>query len=266
MATIISVPLRKGGSGKTTTAVNVATGLQIRGYRVLLVDLDDQANATMCVGINPFALKHSVGTLLTDIAVQPHDVIVTTDFGLSVLPATQELENVAAGMTATSVYALKPIFETLANDYDYIIVDTQPGHSYLSLSALVASNYALIPLQAHYLAMEGLARIIEDIHRVQHGDIPNSWRGPNPYLRVLGIVPCMVQQNTNVSQLVIDKVRSDYPDLVLPIEIKLSISFVNVSLEGKPLVIADPKHPGARAYMDLVDILIKRLEASYGKR
>jgi chromosome partitioning protein len=94
-------------------------------------------------------------------------VVVQTDFGLSVLPATQDLENVAAGMTATSVHGLKPILQELADGFDYIIIDTQPGHSYLSLSALVASDYALIPLQAHYLAMEGLARIMGDIQRVQ---------------------------------------------------------------------------------------------------
>ncbi len=261
MVKIIAVPLRKGGSGKTTTSVNVAAGLQKRGRRVLLVDLDDQANATMCVGINPFGLEQSVSTLLTDIAVQPRDVIVKTDFGLDVLPATQDLENVAAGMNATSVYALKPILETIADDYDYIIIDTQPGHSYLSLSALVASHYALIPLQAHYLAMEGLARIMGDIERVQHGDIPNSWRGPNPALRILGIIPCMVQPNTNVSHLVVEKISEDYPDLVLPIAIKLSINFVNASLEGIPLVVSTPNHPGAQAYMSVVDTIIGKLEA-----
>ena len=259
MAKTIAIPLRKGGSGKTTTAVNVASGLHKRGRRVLLVDLDDQANATMCVGINPFALEKSISTLFTDIAVQPQEVIVQTDFGLSVLPATQDLENVAAGMTATSVHGLKPILQELGDGYDYIIVDTQPGHSFLSLSALVASDYTLIPLQAHYLAMEGLARIMGDIQRVQHGDVVDSWRGPNPHLRILGIVPCMVQ-NTNVSQLVIDKTRSDYPGMVLPIEIRLSVNFVNASLEGTPLVISTPNHPGALAYMDLVDLIIKMLE------
>jgi chromosome partitioning protein len=258
-ATIISVPLRKGGSGKTTTSTNVATGLMRRGRRVLLVDLDDQANATMCVGLNPFALEASINTLLTDIAVEPRDVVVTTGFGLDVLPATQELEDTAAGMTATSVHALGPIFEALANDYDYIIIDTQPGHSYLSLSALVASDYAIIPLQAHYLAMEGLARIVGDIERVQHGDVVGSWRGPNPKLRILGIVPVMVQ-STNVSQIVIDKVRSDYPDLVLPVEVRLSVNFVNSSLEGVPLVVSDPKHAGSQAYMALVDAIIQKLE------
>ena len=257
---VISIALRKGGSGKTTTAVNVAAGLQMRGRRTLLVDLDDQANATMCVGLNPFALEKSIDTLFTDISVQPSEVVTVTDFGLSVLPATTDLEKTAAGMNATSIHALKPILDALVTDFDYVIIDTQPGHSYLSLSALVASDYALIPLQAHYLAMEGLARIMNDIQRVQHGDVLNSSRGPNPHLRVFGILPCMVQQNTNVAQLVIDKTKSDYPHLVLPLEIKLSVSFVNASLQGEPIVVADPKHPGAVAYQQLVDMIIKNME------
>jgi chromosome partitioning protein len=261
MTWIVSIPLRKGGSGKTTTAVNLAAGLMKRGRRTLLVDLDDQANASMCVGVNPFSLERSVSTLLTDIAVKPRDVVVQTEFGLSVLPATQDLEEVAAGMNATSIFALKPILSDLASDYDYIIVDTQPGHSYLSLSALVASDYALIPLQAHYLAMEGLARIMDDIQKVQHGDVPGSSRGPNPGLRVLGIVPCMVQPNTNIARLVVEQAKRDYPDLVLSdIEVRLSVSFVNASLDGVPLVISDPTLGGARAYMSLVDLVTSRLE------
>lgn len=257
MANVFCICLRKGGSGKTTTAVNLAAGLHARGRRVLLIDLDDQANATMCVGINPFGLHYSVNTLFTDITVTPQDVIVHTDFGLAVLPATQELERTAAGMTAQSIGALRPVVEALDEEYDDIVIDTQPGHSYLSLSGLVAARWALIPLQAHYLALEGVARIIEDIQKVQHG--------LNKELHILGIVPVMVQQNTSIAQLVLTQARENYPHLILPIEIKLSVKFVNASLEGVPLVLAEPKHPGAQEYMELVDLVIQRLaEAKHG--
>jgi|SRR5450755_343203 chromosome partitioning protein len=265
MAHIISIALRKGGSGKTTTSVNLAAGLHKKGHRVLLVDLDDQANATMCVGVNPFELERSISTLFTDISLQPQDVILTTDFGLPLLPATQNLEDVAAGMNATSTKELKNILDPLRGEFDYIIIDTQPGHSFMSIGALIASDYVLIPLQAHYLAMEGLARILTDIQKVQHGNTLNSYRGPNPHLQVLGIIPCMVQ-GTNISRGVISKTREDYPGLVLPIEIKLLVDFVNSTLEGVPLVIAKPQHPGAVEYMELVTILENMLEGKHGKK
>jgi len=264
MARVISIALRKGGSGKTTTSVNVAAGLLRRGKRVLLVDLDDQANATMCVGLNPFELERSISTLFTNISVETKDVIVTTAFGLDVLPATQSLEQVGAGMNATSIKELSIILSSVQDTYDYILIDTQPGHSFLSISALVASDYVLIPLQAHYLAMEGVARILGDIERVQHGDITGSFRGPNAALKILGIVPCMIQ-STNISRGVIAKTREDYPELVLPVEVRLLVDFVNATLEGVPLVIAKPQHTGALEYMAVVDYLLSIMEQTNGE-
>jgi chromosome partitioning protein len=252
MAKTICVALRKGGSGKTTTATNIAAGLQKRGKRTAFIDLDDQTNGSMCLGINPFELKYSIADLFTNISLKPQDIIQQTEYGLSVLPATQELEQVAAGMTARSIGELKPIVEALDADYEYIVIDTQPGHGYLSLSALVASQHVMIPLQAHYLAMEGVARIMSDIREVQNG--------LNPKLAVLGIVPCMVQ-GTTISKAVLEKTREDYAGLVLPFEIKLSVQFVNSTLEGRPLVIAQPSHAGAQEYMNLVDSILQKLEA-----
>lgn len=254
MAKVITVCLRKGGSAKTTTAVNVAGRLAQLGKRTLLIDLDDQANATMSVGINPFAVTGSIDRLLSDINANLEETVISTDFGLSVIPATQDLESVAAGMTATSIGALKPIVQALDEQFDYIVIDTQPGHSYLSISALVAADYALIPLQAHYLAMEGVARILEDIQKVKNG--------LNPELEILGIVPCMVQ-STRISQGVIDKTKADYPEMVLPVEIKLSVQFVNSTLEGVPVVISSPSHSGAQEYAKLVDILLEKMGDGY---
>jgi chromosome partitioning protein len=257
MAKVITVCLRKGGSGKTTTSVNVAAGLQLRGKRTLLIDLDDQANATMSVGINPFAVETSIDTLLSDIKASLSEAILPTEFGLSIIAAKQNLESVAAGMTATSIGALRPITEALDSSYDYIVIDTQPGHSYLSISALVAADYALIPLQTHYLAMEGVARILDDIGNVKNG--------LNSHLEVLGIIPCMVQ-NTKISQGVIDKTKADYPDMLLPVEIRLSVQFINSTLEGIPIVVSNPTHSGAKEYMKLVDMLLEKMGDTYGEK
>lgn len=254
MAKTICIALRKGGSGKTTTSTNLAAGLQLRGKKTAFVDLDDQANGSMCLGINPFDLKVSIADLFTNVSLKTADVIQKTEYGLSVLPATQLLEQVAAGMTARSIGELRPIIDDLKAEHDYIVIDTQPGHGYLSLSALVASDYVIIPLQAHYLAMEGVARIMGDI-----GEVKN---GLNSSLSVLGIVPCMVQ-NTTIAKAVLEKTKEDYSDLVLPVEIRLSVQFVNSTLEGKPLVVSSPGHAGAKEYMNLVDIIINRLESDH---
>jgi chromosome partitioning protein len=247
MSKVICVALRKGGSGKTTTAVNLASALQLKGKKTLLIDLEHTANATISVGIDPFSLPRSINTLFTNIEAQPQEVLVRTEYGLHVLPATEDLEQTEAGMTATHIGLLKPIVEALRSSFDFIIIDTPPGKSYLSLSALVASDYVLIPLQTHYLAMQGLARILDDVRKVK--------KGLNPSLEVLGILPTMVQPNTNISKTVVKNVREQYADLVLPIEIKYSVKHAEASLIGQPIVIYSPSHEGAQEYFKLAEVV-----------
>lgn len=250
MSKVISIALRKGGSGKTTTAVNLASALQLRGHKTLLIDLEHTANATISVGIDPFALTASINTLFTDVDAQPQDVLVKTDYGLTVLPATEDLEQTEAGMTATHIGLLKPLVEALRDHFDFIIIDTPPGKSYLSLSALVASDYVLIPLQTHYLAMQGLVRILDDVRKVK--------KGLNPHLEILGILPTMVQPYTNISKTVLQNVLEQYTDLVLPLEIKYSVKHAEASLIGQPIVIYSPSHEGAREYFKLAEVICER--------
>ncbi len=247
MSKVISIALRKGGSGKTTTAVNLASALQLRGHNTLLIDLEHTANATISVGIDPFTLTASINTLFTDVDVQPQDVLVRTDYGLTVLPSTEDLEQTEAGMTAAHIGLLKPLVEALRDQFDFIIIDTPPGKSYLSLSALVASDYVLIPLQTHYLAMQGLVRILDDVHKVK--------KGLNPRLEILGILPTMVQPYTNISKTVLQNVLEQYTDLVLPLEIKYSVKHAEASLIGQPIVIYSPSHEGAQEYFKLAEVI-----------
>jgi len=247
MSKVISIALRKGGSGKTTTAVNLASALQLKGYKTLLIDLEHTANATISVGIDPFTLPSSINTLFTDVGAQPQDVLVKTEYGLTVLPATEDLEQTEAGMTATHIGLLKPIIEALRDSFDFIIIDTPPGKSYLSLSALVASDYVLIPLQTHYLAMQGLMRILDDVRKIKNG--------LNPHLEILGILPTMVQPNTNIARTILKTVQGQYTNLVLPLEIKYSVKHAEASLIGKPIVIYSPTHEGAQEYFKLAEVV-----------
>jgi chromosome partitioning protein len=248
MANKIAVTLRKGGSGKTTTAINLATALHQLGKKTLLIDLDSQANATLSVGIDPASLSRHINHLFTDINIKPLDAVYQTNFGLHILPSHPELSQTEAGMKATQVGLLKSLLEPLDPLYDFIVIDTPPSEGYLTVNALAASDSVLIPLQAHFLALQGLSQALEQIKQVKNG--------LNPNLQIIGILPTMVNPRTNIGRSVIDQVRQLYPDLLLPIEIDYSVKHSEANLAGVPIVIYDPLHSGSIAYKKLAEGLL----------
>ena len=249
MARIIAVTLRKGGSGKTTTSVNLAMALTLKGKKTLLVDLDPQANATISVGIDPTTLTKHINTLFTDISTKTEEVIIKTEFGLYILPSHPDLADTEAGMRATQIGLLKGLLEPLEDKFDYIIIDTPPSESYLTVNALALADEVLIPPQAHFLALRGLQDVLDEVDQVK--------QGLNPKLKVAGILPTMVSNRTNVSKMIIEEVKSKYPDLLYPLQVDFSIKHAEASLAGKPIVIYDPKHQGSLAYLQLADLIIK---------
>ncbi|MGH7239472.1 MAG: ParA family protein, partial [Candidatus Saccharimonadales bacterium] len=208
MARTLAIAMRKGGSGKTTTAVNLAAALSLRGKKVLLVDLDPQANATVAIGINPLEAKYHVGSLLADPSIDPKKVLYSTNYGLYILPSHVDLAKTESGMTATDLHSFKSMMEPLAAEFDYVLVDTPPSESMLTANALTFANEVIIPLQAHYFAMEGLAQAMEQVEKVK--------RGLNKDVRVIGILPTMVNPRTNIAKSVIEAAQSAYPELVYP--------------------------------------------------
>jgi chromosome partitioning protein len=243
MSTVISIAIRKGGVGKTTSAVNIATALHLKGSKTLLIDLEHTANATISVGIDPYSVKTSLADLFTSLDVTPQDAIIQTEYGLSVLPASKGLEQVDAGMTATMVGSLRPLIDPLRKEFDFIIIDTPPGKSYLSAAALVASDSVIIPLEPHYLAMTGLDEIMQDIKKVQNG--------LNPHLRIFGILATKVQVNPTITKKILTLVDQMYPHLLLPHRIKFAIKNVAASAEGIPLVMYDQQDETAQEYIQL---------------
>jgi len=247
MARKITITLRKGGSGKTTTAINLATALHQLGDRALLIDLDPQANATLAVGIDPLTLTKHVDHLFTRIDTEPHEVVTQAPFGLPVLPSHPDLARTEAGMKATQVGMLRGLLEALEASYDVIIIDTPPSESYLTVNALAAADEVIIPLQAHYLAMQGLAQALTQVDQVR--------RGLNPRLHVAGILPVMVNARTKISRLVLEEVARSHPEILYPISIDFSVKHIEASLAGEPIVVLDPAHQGAVAYQQLAERL-----------
>jgi len=248
MAEVYAITLRKGGCGKTTTAVNLSAALLEKRKKVLLVDLDPQANATLSVGINPIELKYNINDLFTSIDILTQDVVVKTNFGLDIIPSHPDLAKTEAGMQATQIGILKSIIEPIEKQYDYIIIDTPPSENYLSIAALTYARSVLIPLQAHFLAMQALKQAIEDIDKVK--------RGLNPQIQIKGILFTMVNKKTNISKSVIEEVKEKYGKLVLPIEVAFSVRHVEATLAGIPIVLFDPNHQGSIEYEKLAEVVL----------
>jgi chromosome partitioning protein len=247
MARKLAVAMRKGGSGKTTTTVNLAAALALRGKRVLLIDLDPQANATTATGINPLEMKYHVGQLLADTSIDPREALYRTEYGLHILPSHVDLAKTESGMKPTDVHALESLIEPLLGDYDYVLVDTPPSESMLTANALTFANEIIIPLQAHFFALEGLAQALEQVDKVK--------QGLNKEIKVIGILPTMVNARTNISKTVIDTATAAYPDLVYQFSVDFSVRHPEATLAGTPIVIYDPEHSGSVAYMKLAEVI-----------
>jgi len=251
MATVITITLRKGGSGKTTTAVNLASSLAKHGKKVLLIDLDPQANATASLGIDTANIPNIADVLQGKHPIE--HVINDPVKGFDLIPSNQILAQIEATLANnSSQYAniVKDLIAPLLPKYDYILIDTPPSESMLTITALVASDYALIPTQAHYFAIHGLKQALELIERVKEGY--------GATVEVLGILPTMVQTGTNVAELFTDQIKSDYPDLLLPYPVPHSIKLTESQLVHEPITDYDPQHPASIAYMQLAKHITKR--------
>lgn len=248
MSKIYAIAIDKGGTGKTTTAVALATGLQQRGKKTLLIDLDPQGDATKHLGFLPRTLTRTINTALTELNVDPFSLILTTNFGLSLIPANKTLDATDRSMKAPQIGLLEPIISALDKAFDYIIIDTRRAGSMLTIAAFVVAHYILIPLEAEYLASDNLEETFLDIANVQ--------TGLNKRLQVFGILPTKVRANTRAGKDVLAEVRENpkYAPYLMDIQIRDTVRHVEASGAGLPIQIyaAQIKEPEAAAGYELL--------------
>ncbi len=244
MGTIYAITNQKGGVGKTTTAINLAACVAEAGYRVLLIDIDPQCNATVGLGIS----KHSGGTMY-DVLIgsSPLDEIVVPSMidqlwiapaGPDLAGATVELPRISGSETR-----LRDALAGVRERYAFTLLDCPPSLGPLTVNALVAADRVIVPVQTEYFALEGLAGLLDTLALVQ--------RELNPRLTVAGMLLTMYDSRTRLAQDVAREVRQHFPDLVFDTVIPRNVRISEAPSFGKPVILHDPHCAGTDAYFEL---------------
>ncbi len=250
---VLAVANQKGGVGKTTTAINLATSLALSGHRVLLVDVDPQGNLTSGVGRK--GDRTDAGTiyeaLLTD--APPEGFVLSTQVEhLSLIPADRNLTGAEIELVSMPAreHRLRRVLEPLRAQFDLIFIDCPPSLGLLTLNALVAADAVLIPLHCEYFALEGLADLVGTMRRVR-GSL-------NPTLDIDGVLLTMYDDRTNLGQLVARDVREFFKDKVFNTIIPRNVRLGEAPSHGMPAVLYDAKSRGAAAYVALAKEMLAR--------
>ncbi len=242
MSQIIAVVNQKGGVGKTTTTVNVAAALAALGKRVLVVDLDPQANATSGVGINHRELPHGLYQAIVGEKPLHHIVVDTPVENLRIAPATADLSgaNIELVSIADREFQLYKLLMEARSGYDYIFIDCPPSLGLLTINGLVAADHVLIPVQAEYFALEGLGQLLQTVNLVKEN--------LKPQLNVLGAVLTMFDARNRLSQDVLDELYKYFPNMIFKSVIPRTVRLAEAPSFGKTIFQYDPGGRGASAY------------------
>jgi chromosome partitioning protein len=243
---------QKGGVGKTTSAVNIAYYLAKMGKKTLIVDFDPQGNASSGLGIDKQSLTGSMTDVILETKTLP-DIIIPTDHkNLFIAPTTSHLANTEVELANANrrFTRLKNAIENTPN-YDYIIIDSPPSLSLLTVNGLIAARYVLLPVQAEFYALEGLGQLLETMKLIR--------KSMNPTLDLIGVLPTMVDGRTTLSGQVHEEIKKHFPGKVFKSVIPRNIRLAEAPSHGLPVGVYDKFSKGARAYKAVTKEVVERV-------
>lgn len=251
---IFALVNQKGGVGKTTTAVNLATAIAAIGKKTLLIDLDSQGNATTAFGIDPEQRYPSIYDCIMEDVPLTKAQIKTEIPGLFVVPATVDLSACDLQMAAKigREFILKKKLEELKDDFDYVFIDCPPSLGLLTINALAAANFILIPLQCEFYSLEGLSYLLNTVQAVKEN--------LNEKLKIGGLVLTMYDRRNKLTNDVEEEVRKHFKNEMFETYIPRNVKLSEAPSHGKPGIIYDHRSSGAKAYMLLAREFVNRFE------
>jgi chromosome partitioning protein len=256
MGTVIAVTNQKGGVGKTTTCVNLAASLAATQRRVLLVDLDPQSNATMGCGVDKNALEHTICDVLLDELPVADALVTPPEGGFTLLPSNQELTaaEVELVQKPDREFRLRNALAAVVGQYDYVLIDCPPALNMLTVNALAATDYVLIPMQCEYFALEGLSALVGTIDKIR--------ASANPKLEIHGILRTMFDPRNNLANEVSSQLIAHFGDKVYRTVIPRNVRLAEAPSFGRPVLFHDKYSRGALAYLALAGEVNRRSGAA----
>ncbi|MDR0570450.1 MAG: AAA family ATPase [Clostridiales Family XIII bacterium] len=258
MGKSIAIFNQKGGVGKTTTNINLAACLALKGKKVLIMDIDPQGNTTSGMGISKKNLENTMYEILIEEGIDPRVAILDSSMeNLKVLPASVKLAGAEIELVQLEgrEQRLKKALDNIKNDYDYIFIDCPPSLGLLTINSLTAVDSVLIPIQCEFYALEGVSQLMSTIDLVK--------KSLNPGLEIQGVILSMFDGRTNLSIQVVEEVKKYFKEKVYATVIPRNVRLAEAPSFGMPIMEYDPKSKGAEAYMEFADEFLE-MEAQLG--